>query len=102
MKHEQVHHKIITYIISWHTFNATSEQIFLHLGGWGWFCVGDTLCCIRIITIIISMDFRDSISCEHVVFDRWWYDEIGMAYEYEYDIDFSIFIGTFIAIYSDF
>lgn len=27
MKHEQVHHKIITYIISWHTFNAISDQI---------------------------------------------------------------------------
>lgn len=38
MKHEQVHHKIITYIISWHTFNATSDQILslLLFLSWGW------------------------------------------------------------------
>lgn len=34
MKHEQVHHKIITYIISWHTFNATSDQIFFSSSSW--------------------------------------------------------------------
>lgn len=97
MEHEQVHHKIITYIISWHTFNATSDQISLffffarHEDGMGWFCVGDILCC-KIIIIIISVEFRDPISCAHVVLvvDRWWYDEIGMSCEYA--IDFIIFI----------
>lgn len=51
MKHEQVHHKIIKYIISWHTFNAISDQILYFSSGdredsysFSWFVLAEQRC----------------------------------------------------------
>lgn len=62
--------------------------------GLGWFCLGDILC--SSIIIIISMDFRDSILCAHVIFDQWRYDEIGMTYEYDIEFGISYFAHTIV------